>query len=413
MKLSLFFAKRYLFSKKSVNAINIISTISVVGVLVSSAALVIVLSFYNGMENLILSLYSTFAPELRIEPAKGKVFDANLPKFLDLREDEAVRSYSEILEDKVLVQHDNQQFVAQIKGVEPQSLFAVDHRNMLYAGSLAIDRDSVPGALIGAQIQANLRVSLDGYDSNIHLFSPRKGASGTSINPMDDINIRQLGTVGVLHYEPGFNDLIITPLSFARDLLNEQDQVSAIEIYTKDSSGVMSFQKEIQRKLGDDFIVKNREQQNPLLYKTVRSEKWIVFFILTVIGVIAIFNIIGSLTMLVIDKKQDMTVLASLGADKNLIQQIFFLEGVMIAFIGGLMGIGVGFAFCLLQERFGIIRTGEGVSPILDIYPVDIRMLDFVLVFLTVMVVAILVSYLASLLSVRELKRDTGLRAID
>src|SRR5690606_5689209 len=148
---------------------------------------------------------------------------------------------------------------------------------------LAIERGSVPGALIGAQIQANLRASLGGCDSTFHLFSPRKGASGTSINPMDEINIRQSGTVGVRRYAPGFNDLIITPLSCARDLLNEQDQVADIEIYTKDSSGVMSFQKEIQRKLGENFIVKNREQQNPLLYKTVRSEKWIVFFILTVI----------------------------------------------------------------------------------------------------------------------------------
>lgn len=413
MKLSLFFAKRYLFSKKSVNAINIISAISVIGVLVSSAALVIVLSFYNGMENLILSLYSTFAPELRIEPATGKVFDATQPVFGDLRKKHEIQSYSEILEDKVLVQYDNQQFVAQIKGIEPQSLLKVDHRGMLYAGSLDIARDSIPRALLGAQIQTNLRVAIDGDENHIHLFSPRKGASGTSINPMDDINVRQLAPVGVLHYEPGFNDLIITPLAFAKDLLNEHEYVSAIEIYTKDSSRVAHFQKEIQRSLGKDFIVKNREQQNPLLYKTVRSEKWIVFFILTVIGIIAIFNIIGSLTMLVIDKKQDMTILASLGADKSLIQRIFFLEGVMIAFIGGLIGIGVGFIFCLLQDKFGIIRTGEGVSPILDIYPVDIRVMDFVLVFATVMVVAVLVSFISSRLSVRELERDAGLRPLD
>ncbi|TYR36809.1 ABC transporter permease [Sphingobacterium phlebotomi] len=413
MKLSLFFAKRYLFSKKSVNAINIISAISVIGVLVSSAALVIVLSFYNGMENLILSLYSTFAPELRIEPAQGKVFDANPQVFGDLRKSDDIQSYSEILEDKVLVQYDNQQFVAQIKGVEPQSLLDIDHQGMLYAGSLEIVRDSIPKALIGAQIQANLRVPIDDFKNNIQLFSPRKGASGTSINPMDDINIRQLSPVGVLHYEPGFNDLIITPIAFAKELLNEHEYVSAIEIYTKDSSRVTSLQKEIQRNLGDDFIVKNREQQNPLLYKTVRSEKWIVFFILTVIGIIAIFNIIGSLTMLVIDKKQDMTILASLGADKTLIQRIFFLEGVMIAFIGGLIGIGVGFIFCLLQKRFGIIRTGEDVNPIMDIYPVDIRALDFVLVFVTVMLAALLVSYISSLLSVRELERDTSMRSVD
>lgn len=412
MKLSLFFAKRYLFSKKSVNAINIISAISVIGVLVSSAALVIVLSFYNGMENLILSLYSTFAPELRIEPAQGKVFDAGPQVFEDLRKNRDIRSYSEILEDKVLVQYNNQQFVAQIKGVEPQSLLNVDHHGMLYAGSLEI-ADSMPKALIGAQIQANLRVPIDGFGNDIQLFSPRKGTSGTSINPMDDINIRRLSAIGVLHYEPGFNDLIITPIGFAKDLLNEHEYVSAIEIYTKDSSRVAGLQKEIQRNLGDNFLVKNREQQNPLLYKTVRSEKWIVFFILTVIGIIAIFNIIGSLTMLVIDKKQDMIVLASLGADKTLIQRIFFLEGVMIAFIGGLIGIGLGFIFCLLQEKFGIIRTGEEVNPIMDIYPVDIRILDFILVFVTVMLVALLVSYISSLLSVRELKRDTSMRSVD
>lgn len=406
MKLSLFFAKRYLFSKKSVNAINIISGISVVGVLVSSAALVIVLSFYNGMENLILSLYSTFSPELRIEPAEGKVFDPKNTIFENLRQGKYIRSYSEVLEDKILVQYNNQQFIAQIKGVEPQSLLDVNHEDMLYAGSLAIAQDSMSFALIGAQIQANLRVPIDGFNNSMHLFSPRKGSTGTSVNPMDDINIRQLSPVGVLHYEPGFNDLIITPIAFAKDLLNEHDAISAIEIYSKDSSRVTRFQKEIQQDLGDRFIVKNREQQNPLLYKTVRSEKWIVFFILTVIGIIAIFNIIGSLTMLVIDKKKDMAVLASLGADKALIQQIFFLEGVMIAFIGGLIGIGLGFVFCLLQQKFGIIRTGE-VNPILDVYPVDIRGMDFLLVFVTVMLVALCVSYISSLLSVRELEGDS------
>jgi len=412
MRLSLFFAKRYLFSKKSVNAINVISAISVVGVLVSSAALVIVLSFYNGMENLILSLYSTFAPELRIEPAKGKVFDANQPVFEDIRGHTLVRNYTEILEDKVLVEYENVQFVAKIKGVEPQSLLDPLHGEMLYAGSLALGQDSVPQAVIGAQIQANLRVPLDGFNNMIQLFSPRKGGTGTSVNPMDDINIRSISPVGVLHYEPGFNDLIITPIDFAKDLLHEHESVSAIEIYANDANQVPKLEKEIQQALGEEFIVKNRERQNPLLYKTVRSEKWIVFFILTVIGIIAIFNIIGSLTMLVIDKKQDMAVLSSLGATKKLIQRIFFLEGVMIAFIGGLLGIGLGFLFCLVQEKFGIIRTGDGSNPIMDIYPIDIRALDFLLVFVTVMVVALLVSYISSLLSVRELEGDS-IRSVD
>ncbi|MFD1771711.1 FtsX-like permease family protein [Sphingobacterium suaedae] len=407
MRLPIYFAKRYLFSKKSVNAINIISAISVIGVLVSSAALVIVLSFYNGMENLILSLYSTFAPELRIEPTAGKVFDPEEKVLQNLRNSPLIRSYSEVLEDKVLVQYDQQQFIAQIKGVEPASLLKINHQNMLYAGSFDIFKDSIHYALIGAQVQANLRVPIEGANNTLQLFSPRKGTSGTSVNPLDEVNIRRLSPSGVLHYQQGFDNLIITPLSFAKDLLNEYDRVSAVEIYTKDSTQVYTLQEETQRALGERFIVKNREQQNPLLYKTIRSEKWIVFFILTVIGIIAIFNIIGSLTMLVIDKKQDMTVLKSLGANGWLIQRIFFYEGVMIACIGGIIGIALGFLFCVLQERFGIIRTGEGANAIMDIYPVDIRLLDFVLVFITVMLVAIIVSYVASLLSVREIKNDT------
>ncbi|KGE14366.1 FtsX-like permease family protein [Sphingobacterium deserti] len=412
MKLPIFFAKRYLFSKKSLNAINIISTISVVGVLVSSAALVIVLSFYNGMENLILSLYSTFAPELRIEPAKGKVFDARQEVFAKLRQNKAIKSYSEILEEKVLIQYEHQQFIAQIKGVEPKSLTEADHQDMLYAGNLNIYADSTNFALIGAQVQANLRIPLQGLDNTIQLFSPRKGSSGNSVNPMDEINIRNISPCGLLQYQQGFDNLVITPIDFARDLLNEHDQVSAIELYTKDPNQSEELQKQTQQALGDDFIVKSREQQNPLLYKTVRSEKWIVFFILTVIGVIAIFNIIGSLTMLVIDKKQDMTVLKSLGANNWLIQRIFFYEGVMIAFIGGIIGIAMGLGFCLLQDRYGIIRTGDGENAIMDVYPVDIRPLDFLLVFVTVMLVAILISYLASSLSVREIRND-AIRAAD
>jgi len=412
MRLPFFFAKRYLFSKKSVNAINIISAISVIGVLVSSAALVIVLSFYNGMENFILSMYSTFAPELRIEPQKGKVFSTQQPEFQQLRNHRKIETYSEVLEDKVLVQYNNQQFIAEIKGVEPQSLDQVKRQEMLFAGSLNIFQDSIPYAVIGAQIQASLRTSIEGIDNHLQLFSPRKGSSGTNVNPMDDINIRNISPIGILNYEQGFDNLIITPIDFVKDLLNEFDNISAIEIYAKDSVAVPALQREIQVLLGSDFVVKNREQQNPLLYKTIQSEKWVVFFILTVIGIIAIFNIIGSLTMLVIDKKQDMTVLTSLGANQQLIQRIFFYEGVMIAFIGSVCGILLGLVFCLFQDKYGLIRTGDGANAILDTYPVDIRTLDFVLVFVTVMLFAVVISYFSSLLSVREIK-DVSIRSVD
>lgn len=402
MRLPIFFAKRYLFSKKSVNAINIISGISVVGVLVSTAALVIVLSFYNGLEKFILSEYSVFSPELRIEPAKGKVFSSNSEKFEQLRHNKKITSYSEVLEDKVLVEYNHQQFIGKIKGIEPSSLHTHASQEMILAGSLNLQSDSNYYAILGALVQANLKVPLRGGDDQIMLHIPDKNASASNINPLEDIRSRPITSNAVLRFQPGFDDLIIVPIDFAKDLLNEHQGVSAIELYGNNDNS-KALQKEVQGILGKDFNVKNREQQNPTLYKTVRSEKWIVFFIVTIIGIIAIFNIIGSLTMLVIDKKQDVIVLKSLGANDHLIQNIFFYQGVMIAFIGSFVGAVIGLLFCLLQERFGLVTTNEG--SLFDAYPVDIRYADFAIIIATVMIVSTLVSYLASRLNIKGFNR--------
>ncbi|MCL7988377.1 FtsX-like permease family protein [Sphingobacterium sp. lm-10] len=402
MKLPLFFAKRYLFSKKSVNAINIISSISVVGVLVSSAALVIVLSFYNGMEQFILSQYSVFSPDLRIEPTTGKVFDANDPIFQNLRANTSFKSYSEILEDRVLVQYGNQQFVGRIKGVEQESLHTQATEDMLLFGDFKVQEDSTNFAIIGAQVQTNLQISYKEFDNAISLYIPKKNINpqSSNLNPMDEINVRRITPTGVMKFQPGFDDLVITSLSFAKDLLSEPTRVSAIELFLKDPSAVNKVQRSIQKELGDDFMVKDRQQQNPTLYKTVSSEKWIVFFIVTIIGVIAIFNIIGSLTMLVIDKKKDIQVLKSFGADASLIQRIFFFEGILIALLGSVIGIGLGIAFCLLQAKYGFVRTGG--QTLFDAYPVDVRYMDFALIFFTVMLSSILISYTASKLSIKR-----------
>jgi lipoprotein-releasing system permease protein len=402
MKLSYFFARRYLFSKKSVNAINIISTISVVGVLVSSAALVIVLSFYNGMENVILSMFSTFSPELRIEPTEGKLFSTKNSLFDDLRKQKEIKGYSEVLEEKVLLQYGNHQFIGQIKGIEPKSLRQHAADSMLYAGEFTISEGNASYAIIGASVQANLQVPIVGLQNTMLINSPKKGG-GSSINPADDIIQRGISPKGVLKYQQGFDNLIITPIDFARDALGEYDRVSAIEIYTHTQDDLTAIEQHIQNKLGNKFRVLNREEQNPTLYKTVRTEKWAVFFILTFIGIIAIFNIIGSMTMLVIDKRQDMIILKSLGAENSLIQRIFYNEGMLISLIGSSVGIVIGYLFCLLQDTFGFIRTQEGQNSIIDAYPVDMRITDFGLVFLTVLLVSIIISYLSSYLSVKAI----------
>lgn len=408
MNLPFYFAKRYLFSKKSVNAINIISGISVLGVLVSAAALVIVLSFYNGMERVILSQYSIFSPELRIEPAKGKVFNPKDDKFASIRSTGLVKSYSEVLEDKVLIEYNHQQFVGRIKGVEPASLEQHAPKELMLQGTYKVQDAGVDYAILGAQVQANLMVSFRDATPSLTLFIPKKGINpqASTLNPMEEINTRSITPQGTLRFQQGYDDLVLTSLSFAKDLLGEKEQVSAIEINLRDSLQTASFQQKIEAELGPDYVVKNRQQQNPTLYKTICSEKWIVFFIITIIGIIAIFNIIGSLTMLVIDKKKDINVLQSLGADAHLIRSIFFTEGMLISLLGSLIGITLGIAFCHLQQEFGFIRT-EGQS-LFDAYPVDIRYMDFVLIFFTIMLVSMIVSYISSRLSTKALVKLTG-----
>lgn len=403
LSLSFLFAYRYLFSKKSVNAINIISGISVIGVFVSTAALVIVLSFYNGMENFILSKFSNFTPDLRIEPAKGKTFSPGIATLQQIKKDANVRYFSEILEDKILVQYDKHQFVGEIRGITPEGLTIQDEKSILAAGIYSLQEDSVNYALIGAQIQANLRVPISGLYNTIQLYYPRKGVSINNLNPLEDFNIRPIDVNGVLTYEPEFDNLIVVPFDFARDLLGEPEKISAVEVYLTDSGNIASMHSSFQKTLGKDFVVKSREQQNPTLYKTIKSEKWIVFFILTFIGIIAIFNIVGSLTMLVIDKKEDMKIIQSLGAEHSTIERIFLIEGVMISLIGGLIGVVVGYIFCKLQEIYGFIRTGDVQGGMLDVYPVDIRLEDFVLVFVTIVVLSWIVSYFSSKLSVKEI----------
>lgn len=400
MNLAFHFARRYLFSKKSVNAINIISGISVVGVFFSTAALITILSFFNGMEAVIRAMYSSFTSDLRIEPAVGKTFDASSELFQALTTDARVASYSEVLQEKVLLRHRDQQVIATMKGVSPHYAAAKSIDTMMYDGGFTLAHDGEDYAVLGAYIQHALGISLYDESAMLEVFTPRRGVVN-AINPADEFNLRQIRPVGVMFYQQEFDDVLFVPVDFARELLGEFDEVSAIELDLAKGTSVSTFKQQLARQLGDDYLVKNREEQNPALYKTIRSEKWVVFFILTLTGVIAIFNIIGSLTMLVIDKKHDIGVLRSMGAGDSLIRLIFFYQGVMIALMGCVAGMVAGLLFCVSQIRYGWLRLGpdDGLMP--EVYPVDIRSADVLLVFVTMIAVSSLISYLASRLSVK------------
>jgi lipoprotein-releasing system permease protein len=405
---SIYIAKRYLFSKKQTHAINIISGISMLGVLVGSAALIIILSVFNGLEKVILSLYSNFTPELKIEPARGKTFDPDTPYFNALKKDKSIVSYTQVLEEKALIQYGNRTYIGTVKGVSDDFLKGKQLDSTIQTGSFTLkDSNNNFYGVIGSTIQGSLGVSLKNQFNSLQIYSPKRTA-GNSTNPMNDFVFRSIMPSGVFAIQQDFDDIIITPIEFTRDLLDEPNKVSSLEINFKPGTDLSEMQDEITEKAGNNFAVKNRKEQNTELYKTINYERWSIFMILVFVMIIAIFNIIGSLTMLVMDKRQDIAILTSLGANKQLIRGIFFFEGMMISLIGCIIGIVLGFIICLIQQQFNLIKMGSKTS-VLDAYPVAFNISDFGLVFITVIAIAVIASGISASLSVKrldEIKQD-------
>jgi lipoprotein-releasing system permease protein len=371
------------------------------GVFVGSAALIIILSVFNGFENIVLSMYNTFSPELRIEPLEGKTFDPFDKRFINLKNDKRILNYTEVLEEKALVRYGDSQSIALIKGVSEgfmKNRTGLD--SVISSGSFTLKYLGRDMAVIGSGLQNSLSVNLNNEFQTLEIYSPKKGASN-SVNPADEFNIRSIYPSGVFRVQQEFDNMVIVPIQFARSLLNEEKLISFIEINTFPGTNVEEFHEEIKGILGKNFIIKDRSQQNELLYKILNSEKWAIFLILTFVLIIAIFNIIGSLTMLVIDKRKDIAILSSLGANRQLIRGIFFIEGMMISMVGCIVGMVVGLVFILLQQKFGFISM-SGANMIIDHYPVGIKLTDFFLVFATVLIVSVIASGISSRLSVKN-----------
>jgi len=383
------------------HAINIISGISMAGVLIGSAALIIILSVYNGFEDVILASYSNFSPEIKIEPRLGKTFDPNTPYFSTLQHDPAVFSYTTVLKEKALIKYDGKPFIGTIMGVSDDFLKNNQLDSTIQSGSFTLKIKDVDFAVVGSAVQSGLGINIHDQFSQLAIYSPRRDAtSGT--NPLNEFVVRTIIPSGVFAVEQEFDDMVITPIEFTRDLLNQPVNVSSIQINYKKGADIDAIQKAIKKKIGNSFTVKNRREQNTGLYKTLNYERWFIFMVLTFVLIIAIFNIIGSLTMLVIDKRKDIAILTSLGANKTLIQRIFFAEGMMISVVGCVTGVVLGLVFCILQQRFGLIKMGSNMSMV-DAYPVSLRLIDFVLVFLTVGIISVIASGISARLSIKGL----------
>ena len=386
MKLSLYIAKRYLFAKKSRNAINVISGISVAGVMVGTMALITILSVFNGLEEMVRGIFSTSDSEIRITPVKGKVFT---PDTLTLRRLSAVggvEAWAETLEENALLRYEEQQYIATVKGVSPNYGEVTDLDTAMWDGDFKLmSENGRPFAIAGLGVANYLGMRLN-FVAPLAIYIPDRKAHLT-LNPENEFKRKYINLSGIFAVEQEFDSkYVFVPIDFARELLGYTTEVTAIEVRLKTGADLKKTQKEIQGVMGHGFLVQNRYEQQEMFYRVMRGERLAIYVILTFILIIASFNIIGSLTMLIIEKERDIRILKSLGADNTLIKRIFIYEGWMISFIGTCIGLAVGFLLCAAQQQFGIVKL-SGESLLIDSYPVRMQLTDFILVAVTVMAI--------------------------
>jgi lipoprotein-releasing system permease protein len=405
LRYAFYIAGRYLFSKKSTNAINIISMISMLGVCIGSAALLVILSVFNGFEAINLSLYERLSPDLQISSAHGKLFDPSRIPTGTFSAYPQIDHTVQVLEDNALLKYGNTQYFATVKGVDQDFLKYRDLDSLISAGKFVLEDADENFAVIGRGIEYSLGIDVTQPIDQISIFSPRKDATVSLLQPERALNRMEIYPSGMFAVQQEMDDRVIfVPLRFAKELFEEQNQVSSIEVYLKNADDMRSVQQKLQASLGDSFKVKNRYQLNELLYKILNTEKWAVYLVLTFILVIAICNIIGSVTMLVIDKKKDIGILMSMGASHRVIRMIFLLEGLLISVSGGLIGLTLGGLFAWVQERYGFIKIQGSGDFLMSAYPVKIIFSDFVLVFCTLF----LISFMASWFTARHTVKSFG-----
>jgi lipoprotein-releasing system permease protein len=377
-------ASRYLVAKKSHNAINIISIISVMGVTVGTMALIVILSVFNGFDNLVRSLINSFNPDLKISLVEGKVFQPGEETLARLKAVPGVLAVSFIVEDKALVRYEELQTIAVVKGVSDNFPIVSGLDSMVVEGDYRVSDSGEPFALIGKGISIYLNVRT--YSPRqMTLYVPRRLKQPT-LDAGRALNRQYISVGGVFSIEQDFDlRYIVVPLGFARDLFEYRNgEVSALEVKTDAKARADKVQAAVEAVMGKDFRVENRYQQNDVFYKTMQTEKWAIFLILFFILVVASFNVIGTLTMLMLEKKKDIVTLRNLGADAQLLRRIFLLEGWLISASGAVAGTGLGLLICFLQQHFGLIRLQGSGSFIIDAYPVLVRGGDVVLVLVSV-----------------------------
>lgn len=410
MNLSAFVARRYLFSKKSHNVINVISIVSLVGVSVCTMALIIVLSVFNGFNDLIKSMFSNFDPDIKITVAQGKVFEPD--SLSAIRQLDCIDIVCETLEENVLLEFDKHINPATIKGVSEgySQLTGID--TTIYNGSFVLNDGHRPMAVVGCGLAYYLSLNLN-FVRPIRIYVPKRNGH-ISMNPERAFSKSYIYPSGFFAIQNEIDTrYMIVPIDFARDLLDYSTQASALEIKLKPGTNKDEARDKIQQIVGSEYVVQTQYQQHEMLYKVMKSEKFAIFLILTFILIIGSFNMIGSLSMLIIDKKNDISTLSSLGLDKRGIQRIFTYEGWIISIGGALLGLALGLLVCWLQQTFGFLKLDSMGSFVVSDYPVKMIWTDFVLVLVTVVCIGLLASWYPIRLFTKRYLADDLERAND
>ena len=394
MNFPLYIARRYLVSKKTHNIINIISVISIAGVMICTTALIIVLSVFSGFERLVISLFNAFNPDVSITLKEGKTFDSNMLPEDKMRKIPGVLYLAEVIEENALIKYKDKQYIATIKGVGEDYAKMCGLDTMMSEGKFILQDGDRNFAVMGYGVAYYLGANLEDYVNPISIYVPRRNASFSG-GFSDAFNNEVIFPSGFFSVQQDFDiKYVILPLRFVKKLLEYDKQITGLEIGITKGADVERIQEQLTKLTGDKFNVKNRYQQQALLYKIMKSEKWAIFLILTFILIIATFNVIGSLSMLILDKKRDIAILQCLGASQSKVMRIFMTEGFLVSFIGAAGGLILGGVTCLLQQKFGFVKLGSANSTfVVSAYPVHIQVQDFIFVFLTVLVIGIIATW--------------------
>jgi lipoprotein-releasing system permease protein len=389
VRLPLFIANRYLLAKKSHNLINIITWISILGISVGSFALIVVLSAFNGLEKVISSMNNRLTPDLQIATVKGKTIDLTTFPLGQLKDIQGVDYVIPTITEDALFRANEKQHIGQVKGVglEYQQ---IDRLNEVVFGDTDLvlsDEDEHYFAVPGAGVAWYLGINAYNPYAMVRVYVPKRGnASLMSLENSFNSDVLTVQSVFSTEQEQD-EKMVLVPFDWLLELLEYEDKANNVELFLAPNADINKVKKTVTSLIGDDYVVKNQQEQQETLYKIMRSEKWAVYVILTFILILATFNVVGSLSMLMIDKRKDTEILKAMGADNRLIQRVFMNEGLLISVAGGLIGLLLGVILVLLQQQFGFVRFGTGGNYVVDTYPVLLKLKDVLLIFATILVV--------------------------